>query len=113
MNARGTAGGGWRARGGGRGRRAYDELDDVERGAAVAERGGAEVEAAAERGEAGLPELGRQRARDVPGAAVQRQRPPHRRTCRAAGSRLTRSRRSTLRRPRSRTVSQRVQLPAR
>jgi hypothetical protein len=53
------------------------ELDDVERGAPVAERGGADVEAAAERGEAAVPELRRQRARDVPGAAVQRQRPPH------------------------------------
>jgi hypothetical protein len=44
----------------------YYELDDVERGAPVAERG-----------EAAVPELRRQRARDVPGAAVQRQRPPH------------------------------------
>jgi hypothetical protein len=55
----------------------YDELDDVERGAALPERGGADVEAAAERGEARLPALGRQRARHVPGAAVQSQRPPH------------------------------------
>jgi hypothetical protein len=57
--------------------KAYDELDNVKRGAALPERGGADVEAAAERGEARLPALGRQRARHVPGAAVQSQRPPH------------------------------------
>ena len=55
----------------------HDALADDEGGAAGTERVGGEVEAAAERGEAGLPAVGRQRARDVPGAAVQRDRPPH------------------------------------
>ena len=55
----------------------YDELDDVEGGPACLERCDGEVKTAAERRQTRLPALGRQRARDVPGAAVQRDRPTH------------------------------------
>jgi hypothetical protein len=55
----------------------YYELDDVEGGPAGLERCDGEVKRVAERRHAGVSALGRQRARDVPGAAVQRDRPTH------------------------------------